>query len=351
MTNTTKKLLTVTAAITAALVSGTSFAAPKISAQSIIVNPTQPDLSVKVYVDRDTSGGQVANYKVGESIKISTSVNQDAYVYLFDIDGAGKVTQILPNKFSSGANFLKANITKVFPASGDNFTFTIDAPLGLNKVLAVASKTELNLSNISEFQSGQNGGQLAVGKVEGQQQLAQALSIVVNPLPQNSWVSDTALYSVSPSEAVNTSSLFVGSNAPGSVVYLNGRSVGGANVTYTNLASGSYAVRVVTPGYADYNATISLRPGAVVNLNVEPVPGAVAQPVQTGRAAVQLRSSVAGALVFVDGRQVGSIRNGGLNLNLSQGSHEIVLIAPGYRTFVNTYNVREGGTITINPVR
>jgi len=55
--------------------------------------------------------------------------------------------------------------------------------------------------------------------------------------------------------------------------------------------------------------------------------------------------------VFVDGRQVGSIQNGGLNLVVPQGSHEIVLIAPGYRTFVNTYNVTQGGTLTINPTR
>ena len=84
---------------------------------------------------------------------------------------------------------------------------------------------------------------------------------VVNPLPQNSWVSDTALYSVSGSQAVSTGSLFVGSSAPGSMVYLNGRSVGGANVTYTNLQPGSYAVRVTTPNYSDYNANISIRAG------------------------------------------------------------------------------------------
>jgi hypothetical protein len=217
-------------------------------------------------------------------------------------------------------------------------------------VLAVASKTELNLNNISQFQS---NSQFATGRVEGQQQLAQALSIVVNPLPQNTWVSDTALYSVSASQTVSTGSLFVGSSAPGSLVYLNGRSVGGANVTFTNLQPGNYAVRVTTPGYTDYTANVSIRAGAVVNLNVEPVyaPVAPVQPVQQSRAALQLRSSVSGALVFVDGRQAGSIQNGGLNLSLVRGSHEIVLIAPGYRTFVNTYNVQQGGTITINPAR
>ncbi|GGQ96202.1 DUF4384 domain-containing protein [Deinococcus ruber] len=346
-----KKILTISAAVTAALISGSTLAAPKISAQSIIVNPVQSDLAVQVSVDRDNSGSQIANYQIGDSVRVSATVNQDAYVYLFDIDAAGKITQILPNRFQSGANFLKANTTKVFPAAGDSYTFTIDGPVGLNKVLAVASKTELNLSNISQFQ---NNDSFATGKVEGQQQLAQALSIVVNPLPQNTWVSDTALYSVSGSQNTSTGSLFVGSSVPGSIVFLNGRQVGGANVTYTGLQPGSYNVRVATPGYNEFNGTVSIRAGAVVNLNVDPV-GTVVTPVQPVRppstANIQLRSSVAGALVFVDGRQVGSIQNGGLNLNLSRGSHEIVLIAPGYRTFVNVYNVNQGGTITINPTR
>ncbi|ULH16640.1 DUF4384 domain-containing protein [Deinococcus sp. KNUC1210] len=346
-----KKILTISAAVTAALISGSTLAAPKISAQSIIVNPVQSDLAVQVSVDRDNSGSQIANYQIGDNVRISATVNQDAYVYLFDIDAAGKITQILPNRFQSGANFLKANTTKVFPAAGDSYTFTIDGPVGLNKVLAVASKTELNLNNISQFQ---NNDSFATGKVEGQQQLAQALSIVVNPLPQNTWVSDTALYSVSGGQNTSTGSLFVGSSVPGSIVFLNGRQVGGANVTYTGLQPGSYNVRVSTPGYNEFNGTVSIRAGAVVNLNVDPVGNAVTpvQPVRPPSTAnIQLRSSVAGALVFVDGRQVGSIQNGGLNLNLSRGSHEIVLIAPGYRTFVNVYNVNQGGTITINPTR
>ncbi|MFC3718602.1 S-layer protein, partial [Deinococcus metalli] len=53
--------------IPAALLLSTAAAAPKISAQSIIVNPTTPDLSVSVRVDKDTSGQQNPAYKVGEA--------------------------------------------------------------------------------------------------------------------------------------------------------------------------------------------------------------------------------------------------------------------------------------------
>lgn len=57
------------------------------------------------------------------------------------------------------------------------------------------------------------------------------------------------------------------------------------------------------------------------------------------------------ARVFVDGREAGTINNGSLSIQVDRGSHEIVMIAPGYRTFLSTYNVTTNGQITINPTR
>jgi len=187
------------ALMTAAL-TVTASAAPKISAQSIIVNPVQTSMTVKVWTDRDTSGTQTPNYYVNDKIRIYTSVNQDAYVYLFNVDPTGKVDLILPNRYAGGANYVRAGAVKAFPSSQDRFTFDIAAPYGLNKVLALASKTQLNLNDIATFQT-QNSQPAAQGgfadvKVQGQQQLAQALSIVVNPVPQNTWISDVAYYNV-----------------------------------------------------------------------------------------------------------------------------------------------------------
>ncbi|MDV6375064.1 DUF4384 domain-containing protein [Deinococcus sp. ZS9-10] len=174
--------------------SGPTLAAPTLSAQSIIVNPVQTTVDVKVWTDRDTSGTGTPSYAPGDKIRLYASVSQDAYVYLFNVDPNGQVDLILPNRYQGGANFLKANAVKVFPAAGDPFTFDIAAPYGLNKVLALASKTELNLSQIATFKSGQNS--FADVNVKGQQGLAQALSIVVTPVPQNTWDSATAFYGV-----------------------------------------------------------------------------------------------------------------------------------------------------------
>jgi uncharacterized membrane protein len=330
-----------------ALVSG-ALAAPRITAQSIIVNPIPTDLQVRVSTDKDASGAQVPSYRVGERIRLSVAVNQDAYVYLFNVNPDGSIDQILPNRFASGANFLKANTVKQFPATGDNFTFDISGPSGLNKVLALASKTELNLDQISNFSSSAtttNASEaFATVTVRGQQQLAQALSIVVSPLPQNTWVSDTALYNTvaATTTPARTGSLTVTTNADDATVFLNERSLGPSGTTFANIAPGTYRVRISAPGFADYTTNVTVRAGATVNLNVS---------LNAQRLPLTVRSNVEGALVFIDGRQAGTIRNGAYTTQVARDGYEIVVLAPGYRAGVTQVQIQNGGSVTVNLTR
>lgn len=176
-----------------------AFAAPKISAQSIIVNPVMTSLSAKVWVDRDPSGSSTPNYRVGDRITLYTSVNENAYVYLFNVNPDGTTDQILPNRYSTraGNNYVRAGQTRAFPATGDQFTYDVSGTPGLNRVLVVASRRQLNLSELSSYTNGQA---FATVKPQNTQQLAQALSITVNPvaqpIPQTDWISDTAYYNV-----------------------------------------------------------------------------------------------------------------------------------------------------------
>ena len=110
-----------------------ALAAPKLSAQSIIVNPVPTNLSAKVWVDRDTSGDRTPVYRVGDRISISTTVNEDAYVYLFNINPDGTTDQILPNRLS-GSAFVRAGQVRTFPAQGDNFVFNVSGPRGIKRM-------------------------------------------------------------------------------------------------------------------------------------------------------------------------------------------------------------------------
>ena len=75
--------------------------------------------------------------------------------------------------------------------------FNISGPRGINKVLVIASRTPLNLDQLSSYRQGET---FATVQPRTQAGLAQALSIVVNPVeqpvPQQNWTSDTVRYSV-----------------------------------------------------------------------------------------------------------------------------------------------------------
>ncbi|MER3557744.1 MAG: S-layer protein, partial [Thermus sp.] len=88
--------------------------AQRITPQGIIVNPVPTDLKVKVWVDKDPAKTGQAVYQVGEPIYIYVNVNQDAYVYLFNINADGEINPILPNAHELD-NFLRAGETRRFP--------------------------------------------------------------------------------------------------------------------------------------------------------------------------------------------------------------------------------------------
>lgn len=332
-----KKLLM----IPAALLASTAFAAPQMSAQSIIVNPVKPDLSVTVRVNKDSTGRANPTYRPGENITITTTTNRDAYVYLFNIDAKGEVTQILPNRLG-GSNFVKANTPRVFPGKGAGFTFEIGADLGLNKVLALASTKQLNLGQLSSFKSSQD--KFATVNSKGQAGLAQALSIVVKPIPPKTWITDAVNYTTVSRTPVSTGNLFVGTNVSGATVLLNNQNLGKANRTYSSLRPGSYNLRVRARGFSDYTTNVTISPNKTTNINVQ---FAVRPPVPSTYS-VTLRSVNEGARVFVNGEEKGLIRGGKLVLNLPAGVHEMVLIQPGYRTSVNSYRINKSGQITMN---
>ncbi|GIW28750.1 MAG: hypothetical protein KatS3mg070_2113 [Meiothermus sp.] len=172
-----------------------AYATPVLSPQGIIVNPVPTDLEVQTWVDRDPAGLGNATYFFGDKIRIYTRVNQNAYVYLFNINADGQIDLILPNAYNPG-NYLRARETYSFPEPGARYEFTISGPAGIDQVLAVASRQPLSLAQIADIRSGQM-------RVQGAGNLARALSIVVTPLPDRDWVSDAVRYNVQPRQAAN----------------------------------------------------------------------------------------------------------------------------------------------------
>ena len=408
-----KKLSTVIYAILfSVLLSGVAAAQPRIvvSPQSIVVNPL-PSFEVDVFTDRDTSGDATPSYQIGENISIGVRVSEDAFVYLFNVRSNGVVDQILPNRLDANGenNRVRAGQTKYFPPQNAGYNFSVDGPQGLDKVIAVASKDSLNTSQLARFSGEADFATSSIGE-EG---FADTLSIIVRPISQDSWVTDTALFYVGsrPSAPV-FGSLSINSTPNGAEAYVDGQFVGFTPVRY-GTRSGSRNVEVRLNGYDTFNTSVNVQGGrttpvnanltqvqrsGTVSFNSNPSGATVtvngqtygetptgAITLDTGtydarfslggysdvsvrftvnagsdqdvnaslearRGGVNVRANVGGAKVFINGSEVGTVPNGTglLNVgNLPNGSHELVVIAPGFRTHLSEFQIRGGQTTDV----
>ncbi len=381
-----------------------------ISPQSIVVNP-DPAFTVEVWVDKDPSGNQAPTYQIGENISIGARVSEAAYVYLFNVKSNGQIQQILPNRYDQAGqnNYLQAGETKYFPPQGAGYAFSIEGPRGLDKVIAVASRDQLDTSALASFSADPNFASSDIGE----ESFAETLSIVVRPIPQNNWVTDTVLLYVgsAPSTPVY-GTLDITSSPSGAAAFVDGQFVGYTPVRF-GTRSGSHEVRVELSGYNAFTTTVNLSGGqtarvdaslsqvrrtGTVAFNSQPqgaqvyvsgqllgttptsalsfdegsyqarfvLPGyndatvnfsvgagasqTVTATLQAQAGGLSVRANVGGALVFVNGQQVGSIPNGSGRLdigNLPSGTHELVVISPGFRTFLQEFQVRAGQTTEV----
>jgi len=96
---------------------------------------TQGGLTVSVSTDRGTG----AAYRDGEELTALVTVNREAYVRLYHVDGTGHIQMIWPNRFSGGNGLMKAGSAIKLPGPGDPFAFKLQPPYGTEFLKAIAS--------------------------------------------------------------------------------------------------------------------------------------------------------------------------------------------------------------------
>ncbi len=328
-----KRMLSLISAVIA--LGGMAFAQsqPKISPQSIVVNPVPTELQVKVSLDK---AGENPGYQIGEAIKISVTVNQDAYVYLFSVHSDGNIDMILPNKLSGGLEFLKAGEVRSFPTNA--YRLNVAGPAGQDKVLAVASLRQLNYTDLVQYVSGAN---FASAKVTGQDNFARALSIIVTPVPATDWTTNIAYFQVLQTPVVVTPPANTGNvqiNAiTGANVYVDGQLAGQAPINL-NIVAGRHVIRVSAPNYRDYSAVVNVVAGRSGTIEANLVAVATNGTLQV--------NGPRGANVYVDGQLVGQAP---LNLNnITPGRHVVRVLLDGYREFSQVAQVAVGQNTVVN---
>jgi hypothetical protein len=378
-----------------------------ISPLGIVVNP-KPSFNVQVSLNKG-GGDSIPSYQIGENIEISVSVSESSYVYLFSVKSNGEIVQILPNELDADGrnNYLRAGETKRFPPRGASYEFQVTGPLGLDKVIAVASRSQLDTRTLANFAS---GDQFATSSI-GESGFAQALGIIVKPIPQASWVTATTRFYVGspPAELPSTGTLTINSSPAGAEVYVDDNFAGYTPLSY-GTRPGRHDIRIQLGGYETYRESVNLRPrdnlridanliairrtgtasftsspsGADVYINNQfqgttPLRNFVLDAgsytarfslggysdeivnfqVNAGSdrtvnanlraltGSIRVTANVGGAQVFLDGVASGTIPSGSGVLELpglQSGTYDLVVIAPGYATFLNNVRVAAGST-------
>lgn len=96
-----------------------------------------------------------SSVRVGETMTFNVSSSVEGYLMIFDVNPAGKLTQLFPNQYSAGGGtpaMIRAGQPVSFPVPSDRFEIKVGAPAGQGMVVAVVSKTATGLNTLLSTQ-------------------------------------------------------------------------------------------------------------------------------------------------------------------------------------------------------
>ncbi len=98
-------------------------------------------------VDVQVNGKDYDEIRIGKEVAFTVRTDRDAYLYLVDVDPAGKMTVLFPNMYAK-ENFLKTGIAYEMPAQ-NLYRLQVGGPAGPELVKAIATTKPLNLEVLS----------------------------------------------------------------------------------------------------------------------------------------------------------------------------------------------------------
>ncbi len=125
-------------------------AVPATSGASASVQAAQDPRTQALHVSVSTDRGTGAAYRAGERLGILVTVNQRAWVKVYQVDVAGKTQLIWPNRYSGTARPLDGGSVVRIPSSSDPFSFILGPPYGTEFIKVVASSQAFTLTE-AEF--------------------------------------------------------------------------------------------------------------------------------------------------------------------------------------------------------
>ena len=123
----------------------------------------------------------------------------------------------------------------------------------------------------------------------------------------------------------------------GAIVEINGKQAGTIPLqTPLRLPAGTYSVHVYKRGHTDFNETITVVAGEILDVEAELIPFA---------GVVTIEGNISGATVAVDGKFIGTIP---LDKDIPAGKREITVQADGHMPFRQWVDIAPGEPLQLN---
>lgn len=235
---------------------------PKPIPQVVILPPAEGELDVQIWTD-------FRLYTPGEPLRIHLRLSRDAYVYVYNVNPAGRVRLLFPNAFSPNP-FLKAG-EHVLP-EGPDYSFVVEKLYGVETLQALALLKPLPLL---EELSAQGLEEVPFPQLQGNAEelkprVEKLIRITVEP---DEWAADWIQFVVGPAVA----HLRVTTDPPGARVLLNGKEMGTTPLTL-DLEPGQFILVLRKEGYRPWLKSVQLGNGSFREFSVALEPEAALQP-------------------------------------------------------------------------
>lgn len=103
---------------------------------------------VSIPLELTTHLGDQQQFVEGDEIQFLLSLGSDAYIYMYYIDAANKVTQILPNREQIDNHYLSGYFLTI-PEYENHYRFTVNEPFGEETVWIIASDRSIDIDGRS----------------------------------------------------------------------------------------------------------------------------------------------------------------------------------------------------------
>lgn len=303
----------------ALLVAALSFADMQL--KNIIIVPKPSDLEVKVWLNKPE--GSV--YQIGESLNIYFKANKSCYVVIYDIRSDGKIVLLFPNRYDTN-NYIAPNVTYKLPISSA-YSFKVAPPEGKEFIQIIASTSYIPLfQQLRDLGTSGTFPQLTTDPERYVQEQ-------ILPHLTGQWASDITYFYVGRAPSKGVAQLE--SNPTGAYVYVDGRYIG-TTPARVELDEGQHFAtfywrdQVITETFF-----ITAGRTVVVSANF------------LRKTMLDIRTTPAGAQVFVDGNFVGVSP---IQVEVQPGAHTILATMPGYAPAQTSVSVSAGETKTVNLV-